>query len=210
MAGLWFLPPRLADRVFPITTSNGSIYALDIAYPLLEPVFSSALAGVLAAVIPIAVFLIAQLHIRSFANFGSAILGLGYSMVTGCCAQVILKKSIGGFRPHFLEACKPIILPETTGQGFHKIMYTPRQVCTGNWKEVKNALESFPSGHANIAFSAFGFLSIYLFSHLRISSGVRSIGYWRMVAVVAPLLFAVSMLSKQRKYRARIDPSRLT
>jgi membrane-associated phospholipid phosphatase len=154
---------------------------------------------VLSATIPIAVFLIAQLYLQSFVDFAAAMLGLTYSMVTGTCFQVILKKTIGGFRPHFLVVCKPVIPPQdgSSGAGYGSIMYTARQICTGDPWRVQNALESFPSGHAEVAFAGLGYLTIYLFTHLRITSRRDrvKISYWKMLLVVAPLFFATYLSS---------------
>lgn len=117
-------------------------------------------------------------------------------MVTGTCFQVILKKTIGGLRPHFLGVCKPVIPDGLVGVGFEGVMYTASQVCTGDAKEIRNALESFPSGHAEVAFAGFGYLAIYLFAHLRITSLTRRRGsHWRLLLVVAPLLLATYLAS---------------
>jgi diacylglycerol diphosphate phosphatase / phosphatidate phosphatase len=151
----------------------------------------------LAAFIPLETFFILQIWIQSFVDFGAAVLGLGYSLVTGTCIQIIIKKTIGGFRPHFLAVCKPVIPPDE-GQGFGRIMYSVQDVCTTtHHHRLSNALESFPSGHAEIAFAAFGYLAIYLFTHLKITSRQESMHtrspfatYWRMVVVLAPIVFA--------------------
>ena len=94
-AGVW-VAPHTFTRLFPITDPNsGTIYWPELAYPYLDPVFSAAAAGIIAAVIPIVVFAGAQLWLHSFRDFSSAVLGLGYSMITGTLFQVILKKTIG-------------------------------------------------------------------------------------------------------------------
>lgn len=117
-------------------------------------------------------------------------------MVTGTCLQVILKKTIGGLRPHFLAVCKPVIPKGLVGVGFQGVMYTAEQVCTGDAHEIKNGLESFPSGHAEVAFAGLGYLAIYLFAHLRITSLTRRRGsHWRMLLVIAPLLLATYLAS---------------
>jgi hypothetical protein len=76
-------------------------------------------------------------------------------------------------------------------------MYTAEELCTGDPSRVKNALESFPSGHAQIAFSGFGYLAIYLFCHLKLSSSLRRRrgSHWKMLVVVAPLLLATYLAS---------------
>jgi len=127
------------------------------------------------------------------------VLGLGYSLVTGTCFQIILKKTIGGFRPHFLDVCQPRLPPHNgLGIGYQQEMYRIDQVCTGKDKwDIRNAMESFPSGHAEIVFAAFGFLAIYLFTHLKIGARedpLQATGLharcWRMLLVVVPIVFA--------------------
>lgn len=196
MAGVWSAPHSFT-RYFPVTSPNDTIYWPELAYPYLEPIFSPAAAGLLAGAIPVTVFAIAQIWEQSFADFSSAVLGLGYSMVTSCCFQVILKKTVGGLRPHFLAVCQPVFPPAdgSTGTGYNSAMYTAAQICTGDQGKIKNALESFPSGHSNIAFSGFGYLSIYLFTHLLINSRTRRVSYWRLLLVVAPLLLATYLTS---------------
>ena len=158
--------------------------------------FSSLLAGVLAAAIPVVVILISQLWVQSFDDFAYGVLGLCYSTITGACFQVILKKTIGGLRPHFLAVCQPVIPPvgRGTGIGYQNVMWTADQICTGDVFKIKNGLESFPSGHANVNFAGLGYLAIYLFAHLRIRRiSRRRASYWRMLFVIAPLLLATYM-----------------
>lgn len=142
--------------------------------------------------------------LRSFADFGAAVLGLGYSLVTGTSFQIILKKTIGGFRPHFLDVCQPQLPPHNgAGIGYQQEMYRIDQVCIGKDKwDIRNAMESFPSGHAEIVFAAFGFLTIYLFTHLKIGTRedpLQATGlharYWRMLLVVVPIVFATYLSS---------------
>lgn len=191
-----WVAPHTFTRLFLITSPTGEIYWPELAYPYLEPIFSAAAAGVIAALVPIASFALAQIWQQDFAQFGSAVLGLGYSMVTGTCFQVILKKTIGGLRPHFLAVCQPVLPQDLAGSGFQNVMYTAEQLCTGDPDRIKNALESFPSGHAQIAFSGFGYLAIWLFCHLRLNSPLRRRGsHWKMLLVVAPLLLATYLTS---------------
>lgn len=141
--------------------------------------------------------LIAQIWERSFFDCANAILGLVYSLATGTLFQVVLKKTIGGLRPHFLSVCEPVIPEnyESIGTGFQNIMFTVSQVCTGDQDKIDNAIESFPSGHSNIAFAGLGYLAIYLFAHLRIQSLNRRASYWKMGFVFLPVLFATYLAS---------------
>jgi hypothetical protein len=56
----------------------------------------------LASLIPIVIFLIMQIRIRSFWDVNNAVIGLFYSLITAAVFQVFLKWLIGGLRPHFL------------------------------------------------------------------------------------------------------------
>ena len=191
------MAPPTFTRLFPVTSPENAIYWPELAYPYVTPIFSPAGAGVIAATIPIITFAVAQLWLQSFVDFSSAVLGLAYAMVTGTCFQVILKKTIGGLRPHFLAVCQPVFPPtdRSSGVGFHNAMYTAEQVCTGDPDKIKNALESFPSGHAEVAFAGLGYLSIYLFTHLRITALSRRGSHWKMLLTVTPLLLATYLTS---------------
>jgi diacylglycerol diphosphate phosphatase/phosphatidate phosphatase len=179
-------------RLFPLFSPDGTTYAPDISYPYQKNIFSSLTAGLICGIIPIGTILLAQIWLKSFADVSSGILGLLYSLATGTCFQVILKKSIGGLRPHFLAVCEPIIPEGVVGVGFNGIMYRVDQVCTGDRGRINNALQSFPSGHSEIAFAGLGYLTIYLFTHLRIPDRNKTerTGFWRMILVLMPLLLA--------------------
>jgi len=148
-----------------------------------------------AGLVPLACILIAQIWYRSVFDAGNAILGLAYSMSVGCLFQVVLKKTIGGLRPHFLSVCEPVIPQGVVGSGFQNLMYTVEQVCTGNKDDIDNALESFPSGHSQIAWSGLGYLAIYLFTHTRLQSRSRRPSHWKMLFTMAPVLLATYLTS---------------
>ena len=168
---------------------------MQFAYPYVEPLFSSLAAALVCIIIPIGIILLAQIWFRSFCDAANGILGLTYSLITGTCFQVILKKTIGGLRPHFLTVCQPVIPESAIGHGFRNIMFYVEDVCTGTDKnKIRNAMESFPSGHSEIAFAGFFYLFLWLFAHLKIQSRYRA-GYWRMVACISPLLLATYLAS---------------
>ncbi|KIX96320.1 uncharacterized protein Z520_08098 [Fonsecaea multimorphosa CBS 102226] len=193
---IWIIPAR-PPLLFPLLSPDGATYNPSIGYPYLTPIFSSLLTGILCGFVPLVVILLSQIFIRSFADFSSATLGLLYSLVTGTCFQVILKKSIGGLRPHFLSVCNPVVPNGYVGSGYNGMMYRVGDVCTGSPKDIDNAVQSFPSGHSEIAFAGLGYLSLYLFAHLRIgdASRPRKRGFWRMILVLTPILFATYISS---------------
>ncbi|KIW62434.1 hypothetical protein PV04_10607 [Phialophora macrospora] len=166
IAGAVFLIPTRPPLLFPLLDPTGAVYNPSLAYPYRPAILNSLTAGLLSSLIPLATILLSQFSIRSFADFWAATLGLLYALATGTCFQAILKKTIGGFRPHFLSVCKPRPMAVGSGVGFNGIMYRVQDVCTGSAKEIEWGIQSFPSGHSEIAFAGFGYLTIYLFTHL--------------------------------------------
>lgn len=151
----------------------------------------------LACLVPIAVILLAQIRIRSFWDANNAIIGVVYSLILSTLFQVIIKMLIGGFRPYFLEVCRPDIalaaannITKLNGVGFSQIMYTV-DVCTNPDKAaLKTAMTSFPSGHATSAFAGFVFLFLWMNAKLKVWSNHRTSFYW-LALIMAPLLGAV-------------------
>lgn len=190
-AQIWAIPAR-PPLLFPLMAPDGTVYNPSISYPYLSPIFSSLAAGLFCSLVPLGSILLFQLRVCFFPDFAAALVGLLYSLVTGTCFQVVLKKAIGGLRPHFLAVCRPVIPEGVVGQGYNGIMYSVTQVCTGDKQDMDKALQSCPSGHSEIAFAGLGYLAIYLYTHLRIGDGrIRcKLAFWRMLAVLAPLVLA--------------------
>lgn len=103
-------------------------------------------------------------------------MGVLGSLVNAAVFQVFIKWLIGGLRPHFLSVCKPDMsqvvnnggLGGAGGEGFMGLMFT-RKICTGDKAEIKDALESMPSGHSTAAFAGFVFLFLYFNAKLKVS-----------------------------------------
>lgn len=179
-------------RLFPYNEKDAAILSSDIAYPLLDPTLSSLLAAVVCIGTPILVFILAQLQLRHFWSLNNAVFGLLYANVGGTCFQVIVKTLIGGFRPHFLAACQPDFSRSGARQGPLGI-YHDWTVCTGDQGDIKNALETFPSGHTEVAFAGFLYLSLWINANLKVVGGPYQPRFWKIVALFAPLLAAVLM-----------------
>ncbi|KAF4312870.1 Phosphatidic acid phosphatase type 2/haloperoxidase [Botryosphaeria dothidea] len=178
------------SRSFPVYFENGEIVYPEFAYPLRHEIVPIWAAALLAALVPIAVFLIMQIRIRSFWDVNNATIGLLYSLISAAVFQVFLKWLIGGLRPHFLDVCKPAV-PLTgvnSGNGLRGVMYD-RTICTGDPDQIDDSLESFPSGHTTAAFGGFVYLSIYLNAKLKLTSNYHP-AMWKLIAVMAPLLGA--------------------
>jgi diacylglycerol diphosphate phosphatase/phosphatidate phosphatase len=188
--GIYEAPPA-PNRSFPVFSRSGDIVYPEYAYPLRKEVVPIWLAAFIAFMLPFVFFVLFQIRRRSINDLLTTTLGLLKSLVTAAVFQVFLKCLIGGFRPHFLDVCKPNVPAPgsaTTGNGFQNIMYT-REVCTGDEKEINDSLESFPSGHSTAAFAGLVYLALYFNAQLKVMSA-HSPAYWKMVVFFMPLLAA--------------------
>ncbi|KAF2133564.1 acid phosphatase/Vanadium-dependent haloperoxidase [Dothidotthia symphoricarpi CBS 119687] len=201
--GVYFADPA-PSRSFPVIFKDGEIVYPQFAYPLRNEIIPIWAAALMAFFIPFAVFLIVQIRARSFWDINNATIGLLYGLITAAVFQVFVKWLIGGFRPHFLAVCKPVI-PSTinfdsddngvetgttgnVGNGFRQIMFD-RSICTGDRKEINDSLESMPSGHTTAAFAGFVFLYLYLNAKLKVYANYHP-AMWKLIALYAPILGA--------------------
>lgn len=186
--GVYKAPPA-PSRSFPITFADGEVVYPEFAYPLRTEVIPIWEAALLASLVPIAVFLLMQIRIRSFWDLNNAVIGLLYSLITAAVFQVFIKWLIGGLRPHFLDVCKPDLSRiQAGGDGFRSLMFRP-DICTGDQSEINDSLESMPSGHSTAAFAGFIFLYLYLNAKLKVFSNYHP-AMWKLIAVYAPVLGA--------------------
>ncbi|KAI5783079.1 phosphatidic acid phosphatase type 2/haloperoxidase, partial [Pyronema domesticum] len=186
--GVYYARPA-PRRSFPVYFQDGEIVYPQFAYPLRNNIIPIWLAAFLASIIPIVVIALMQIRVRSFWDLNNAIMGLLYSLINAAVFQVFLKWLIGGLRPHFLAVCKPSVdFQSATGTGLKALMYD-RSICTGNEKEINDALESFPSGHSTAAFAGFVFLYLYLNAKLKVFSNYAP-HMWKQTALYAPILGA--------------------
>ncbi|KAF1837027.1 hypothetical protein BDW02DRAFT_187689 [Decorospora gaudefroyi] len=194
--GVYMTDPA-PSRSFPIVFQDGEIVYPQFAYPMRNEIVPIWLAALLAFFIPFIVFLIVQIRARSFWDVNNATIGLLYSLITAAVFQVFIKWLIGGLRPHFLAACKPVIpasLLNSVGtknnngnnangnvaNGFRQIMFG-RSICTGDKRKINDSLESMPSGHTTAAFAGFVFLSLYLNAKLKVWSNYHP-SMWKIEA----------------------------
>jgi membrane-associated phospholipid phosphatase len=168
---------------------DGEVVYPQFAYPLRNEIVPIWAAALMAALIPIAVFLIVQIRVRSFWDVNNAVIGLLYALITAAVFQVFVKWLIGGLRPHFLTVCKPDVSGVQVGNGYRQIMYD-RKICTGDEKEINDSLESMPSGHTTAAFAGFVFLYLYLNAKLKIFSNYHP-AMWKLIVLYMPILGAV-------------------
>ena len=104
--GVYMAPPA-PTRSFPIQFSDGEIVYPQFSYPLRKEIIPIWLSALLSSLIPILIFALAQLRVRSFWDFNVATFGVLQSLITAAVFQVFLKWLIGGLRPHFLAVCQP-------------------------------------------------------------------------------------------------------
>ncbi|KAK4134945.1 putative lipid phosphate phosphatase 1 [Trichocladium antarcticum] len=188
--GVYYAPPA-PSRSFAVEFAHGEVVHPQFAYPSRKEIIPIWLAAFLASVVPIFIMLCMQFRIRSFWDFNNAVVGLLYSLITAAVFQVFIKWLIGGLRPHFLAVCKPDISKLTGGNGsggFDGLYYT-REICTGDAKEINDALESMPSGHATAAFAGLVFLYLYLNAKLKVFSNYHP-SMWKLAVTYMPLLGA--------------------
>ncbi|CAF3608925.1 unnamed protein product [Rotaria sordida] len=188
--GVYYLRP-IPNRVFPVYFSNGEIVNPEFSYPFRKDIIPIWLAAFLAFIIPFIFIILMLIRLRSFNDANTAIMGLLFSLISAAVFQVFIKWLIGGLRPHFFSVCKPNINASSygTGNGFDGIMFD-RSICTGDEKQINDALESMPSGHSTAAFAGLVYCSLYLNGKLKIFSNYRP-QYWKFALFYAPLLGAV-------------------
>jgi len=184
--GIFFMPP-LSKRLFAVEFGAQPI-SYDYAYPVLDEIIPTWMAGMIAGVSGFLVLAIAQIWLRSFKDFHRGLLCLCTCLIASSWFQVICKVVIGGFRPNFLQICQPNIA-NMTGEGYFGV-YFDHTVCTGSTMSVYDALQSFPSGHSNAAFAGNLFISLYLNSKLKLW-GAQYTPVWKLFVVFTPILAAV-------------------
>ncbi|KAI0116361.1 PAP2 superfamily-domain-containing protein [Nemania sp. FL0031] len=210
---LYYLASPLGIRVFPLDvrmndtdsapTSNStpiSVIPLSLAYPNRGQMVSNWLIAVIAGAFPTIVILLMQIRIPSFWDLNNALLGLTYAVVTSAAFQGTTKAFIGGLRPNFYDVCQPDIEHakdggNKTGQngiGFRRDMWTKDVCTTTNPNSLRNAMQSFPSGHSTTMVAAMLYLCLYLNAKLKIFANYHT-PLWKLIALVVPPLGTVML-----------------
>jgi len=103
------LAPPAPTHTFPILFKDGNIVMPQFAYEPRTQIIPVWAAVLLAGLVPILFFGLAQVRVRSWMDFVVASVGVLQSLITSSVFQVIIKCLIGGLRPHFLAACQPVV-----------------------------------------------------------------------------------------------------
>ena len=70
-----------------------------------------------------------------------------------------------------------------------KVVWVEVSSCQGRQQIVKNAMQSYPSGHTGSAFTVGVYLALYLNAKLKALGYYQSM-YWKMLVCVGPLMGA--------------------
>lgn len=70
------------------------------------------------------------------------------------------------------------------------MIWVPVELCRNKTKILKNALQSYPSGHTATIFTVMVFLSLYLNAKFKAFADFNT-GFWKMLFVIAPVMAAV-------------------
>ncbi|KAI1506258.1 acid phosphatase/Vanadium-dependent haloperoxidase [Biscogniauxia marginata] len=192
--------PPIANRTFPLTViaTNEVVYP-QFAYPNRGQIVSPGLDTLLAILIPVAFIFLAQIRIRSFWDLNNALIGLTYALLVSSAFQVMIKWTIGGLRPNFYDTCKPDITRALSGEhdktglngvGYHQYMWSMDICTTKDIGTLRNALQSFPSGHSTTIMAAAAYLFLYLNAKLKVFANHHS-PMWKLVLLYCPILGAV-------------------
>lgn len=139
-----------------------------ISLSLKENTLSDAAAIGLATGVPLAIFGLSQLWVRSGHDFHHAALGLFESLGLTFFLTQTLKVTVGRLRPDFLARCQP----------------DDSLQCRGEGSAIRTGRRSFPSGHTSISFAGGVFLSLYLWGKLKPLEGGA---FWKTALVLLPL-----------------------
>jgi membrane-associated phospholipid phosphatase len=187
--GVYFADPA-PSRSFPVYFQDGEVVYPQFAYPLRKEIVPIWAAALIAFFAPFFFFTLFQARRRSLDDWLTTTLGLLKSLITAAVFQVFVKWLIGGLRPHFYAVCQPRLSrgDAPSGIGFSNLMYD-RSICTGDRKQINDALESMPSGHSTAAWAGLFYLALYFNAQLKVMSA-HNPAYWKMILMFAPLLGA--------------------
>lgn len=124
-----------------------------------------------------------------------SILGVFISMGTCIFVTDVMKNWIGRCRPDFLERCIP------SKDALPDVLYFAKDICTNkNKRMLLDGFRTTPSGHSSMAWSAFGYLSLWLSGQFNSNHIHR--GAWRSIVSFLPILLAIYVaLSRTQDYR---------
>ncbi|KAJ8128099.1 hypothetical protein O1611_g5533 [Lasiodiplodia mahajangana] len=161
---------------------------------------SNWLIAIIAIAFPTIVILLIQIRIRSFWDLNNALLGFTYALLTSAACQGATKALVGGLRPNFYDVCQPDVEHAKdegnktllNGIGFRRDMWTTDVCTTTDVRELRNAMQSFPSGHSTTMVAAMLYLCLYLNAKLKVFANYHT-PLWKLITLVVPLIGAAML-----------------
>ena len=190
--------PITTFRTFPVAfEDSGDIVYPEFAYPYRGWVLAPWVTAVVCLGGPVVTYLISQFIIQSAWDAVHAILGTLWAATLSTFFQVVVKQVIGGFRPYFLEVCQLALSVDESNNktglnrvGFREMMYSI-DICTQpDLRKLKDAVTSFPSGHAATSMAGIGFFFLWANGKLKPWSDRKGL-MWRVSIMMIILLVAV-------------------
>ncbi|KAE8445661.1 hypothetical protein EG329_012958 [Mollisiaceae sp. DMI_Dod_QoI] len=184
------------NRIIPVYLGPSNQYTLptELSYPIKDPLVSTSICTFLVGVMPSLVITLFQVKVQSVLDFYIGTTGVVKTVLFTTIISVSLKHFVGGFRPHYIEACQPdLTLLTNMNASSNTSWWMSPAACTGKKSDIVEALRGFPSGHAATSFAAAVFLALYLNAKLKLFSDLAP-GVLDLAAIVAPL-FIASLIS---------------
>ncbi|PVH80782.1 PAP2-domain-containing protein [Cadophora sp. DSE1049] len=160
----------------------------DLSYPWIREPIPTWACGVVVVLVPLLVITLFQLKLRSLWDFHAGLTGTLKATVSSTMIATIFKHFIGGFRPHYMQVCKPDMAMIFGGTSQLQSSFNS-SACTANSHDVNRAIQGFPSGHTTSAFAGAMFLTLYLNAKLKAFADHAS-EFWVFIVTVMPLLLA--------------------
>ncbi|QOU18188.1 hypothetical protein BRETT_005250 [Brettanomyces bruxellensis] len=178
-----------------------TINDITISHPFAEHehVPASMLLILILAIPPVVFFVVDMLFTpRGHRLYLFYISYLGFAVSVTTCDLIVetMKNWIGRCRPDFLARCIP------SDDAVADTLYYASEICTT--KNVSRLLDGFrttPSGHSSMAFSCFGYLTLWMLGQF-LGCSCNYVGAWRFLVSFVPSLFAAYVAcSRTQDYR---------
>ncbi|KAI1353189.1 PAP2 superfamily-domain-containing protein [Xylaria sp. FL0043] len=202
---VYFLAHPIGSRVFPLdarldgsNSSTGSVIPRSFAYPARPQMVSNWLIALIAIAFPTIIMLLTQFWIRNFWDLNNALFGFCYALLASAAFQSSVKAFVGGLRPNFYDVCKPDSdyardggnKTGLNGIGYRGDMWSKDVCTTTNAPGLRDAMQSFPSGHSTTMVAAMVYLCLYLNAKLKVFANYHT-PLWKLIAFILPILGAV-------------------
>lgn len=199
MTGIYFTPMYyLENRYLQVWPSRDNMASsetfrgpIEFSYPAVPEPVPSVNCALLAIFVPILVIATFQVRIRSVWDFHAGASGSLKGVVSTTFVCTTLKHFVGGFRPNYMDTCKPDMNRMVVDMEHQTYWFSPT-ACT-DARLINRSLQGFPSGHAGSIFAAGAFLTLYFNAKLKVFSD-HAPDFWALMVTMIPLLGA-SLLS---------------